>query len=282
MEKGNRTTCGVVHVHPGEFHQFNTYGDNLRNELVFLIVIFTVFLFGLIVGIYFDDPIVNFDNEINTQEESAIPSLSEYEIFSQSQTKLLAVDQEGNGVITNLTVRAVPGEGRVLVDVESLLFWIDTQQSIQTSRKVAEDYLGEIEKNLDLTYTIDIPNASIVGGPSAGASFAIATIAALKNESLREDTVITGTIEEDGSIGAVGGVLEKGMAAKEAGYTNILVPEGQSKYKEYGKEEECEKYGSLRICNIEYKPIEIDVEKEIEIDVTEVSNINEAVEYFLM
>jgi len=283
MEKDKWTTHDVIQVHLGESHRY-CCGDNLRNEILFLSVMVFVFVSGIAIGIYFGVPVAKF-NEINTEtvfnNTFKEKQLEDYKIFSQSQIKLLAVDQEGNGVVTNLTVRAVPGEGSVLVDVKSLLFWIDTQQSIQTSRKVAEDYIGRASKNVDIIYTIDIPNASIVGGPSAGAAFAIATIAALENKTLRNDTVITGTIEPDGSIGRVGGILGKGKAAKEAGYKRFLVPEGESEYVEYRKEEKCSSHGSLRICNIQYKPVQINVSKEIGIDVIEVSNIEEAVKYFL-
>ncbi|MCD6398346.1 MAG: hypothetical protein J7L08_00305 [Candidatus Aenigmarchaeota archaeon] len=257
----------------------------MRNEFLFLSIVVFVFVSGVAIGIYFGVPTAKF-NQINDEtpfnNTFKEKTLEDYKIFSQSQIKLLAVDQEGNGVVTNLTVRAVPGKGSVLVDVKSLLFWIDTQQSIQTSREVAEKYMGKISKNVDLTYTIDIPNGSAVGGPSAGAAFTIATIAALENKTLRNDTVITGTIESDGSIGKVGGVLEKGKAAEKAGYKRFLVPKGESEYVEYKKEEKCSSHGSLRICNIEYKPVKINVGKEIGMDVIEVSNIEEAAKYFLM
>ena len=64
-------------------------------------------------------------------------------------------------------------------------------------------------------------------GPSAGAALTIATIAALKHDSIRSDVVITGTINADGTIGQIGGVLEKAQAAKDIGAKLFLVPVGQ-------------------------------------------------------
>lgn len=254
----------------------------MRDEIVFTSVIIVIFLAGFAFGFYFQGPQVNFpSNNATIHQQEEFKPLEEYKIYSQVKTKLVAVDQEGNGVVTNLTVRAVPGNGKVLVDVRSLLFWIDTQQSIQLAREVAEDYLGEKAKNLDLTYTIDIPNATLVGGPSAGAAFTVATIAVLEDKKLRNDTIITGTIEDNGTIGKVGGILAKAQAAKKEGYKRFLLPEGQGKFTEYRKEEKCENYGSLRFCNVMYRPVTVDVEKEIGIDVIEVSNIDEAVKYSL-
>jgi len=252
----------------------------MKENIVFILIVLVIFSFGFAFGIVFQEPVASEENEECIEEVKNIP-FENYNIFSEVKTKLVAVDSEGNGVVTNLTVRAVPGNGRVLVDVESLLFWIDTQQSIQTAKEVAENYIGEESKNLDLTYTIGIPNTTLVGGPSAGAAFTIATIAALENKTLRNDTVITGTIEPDGKIGKVGGIIAKGKAVKDSGYKYFLIPKGQGEYIEYKKIQSCEKHGYLKVCSINYEPVEIDVEEELGIDVIEVPTINDAVKYFL-
>ena len=49
----------------------------------------------------------------------------------------------------------------------------------------------------------------LIGGPSAGAAIAVATVAAIEGKNVSKDAVITGTIEEGGYIGEVGGVFEK-------------------------------------------------------------------------
>jgi uncharacterized protein len=66
--------------------------------------------------------------------------------------------------------------------------------------------------------------AQLIGGESAGAAAAILAIAALENKGLKDEAVITGTIEEDGTIGKIGGVLEKTRAVHDAGYRNFLIP----------------------------------------------------------
>ena len=62
----------------------------------------------------------------------------------------------------------------------------------------------------------------------AGGALTVATIAALLNQTVKEGVVMTGTINEDGTIGSVGGVLKKAKAAKEIGAIVVLVPKGQS------------------------------------------------------
>jgi hypothetical protein len=63
-----------------------------------------------------------------------------------------------------------------------------------------------------------------IDGPSAGALLTVGVMAALKNEKLRADTTITGTINPDGTIGAVDGILSKIRAAIQEDLKIILVP----------------------------------------------------------
>ena len=67
-----------------------------------------------------------------------------------------AVDQYGNGVATKLKVEALSGKGKVLVDINQILFWIDTQQSIQIAKKVAQDYTKLDLSKYDLIYSIEM------------------------------------------------------------------------------------------------------------------------------
>jgi uncharacterized protein len=216
-------------------------------------------------------------------QTTLIPINITYESPVIAMLKVPAVDNEGKGVITTLKVRVIPGEGRILTDIHQLLFWVDTQHSIRVAKKVAEAITEINTSNIDLIYSIET-NASIIGGESAGAAITLATIAALQNKTIRKDVVITGTIQEDGSIGQVGAVLEKGRASKNAGATLFLVPIGQGKYKEYVPEIKCKEYSIAgfyqKICTSEYKLKEVDISKDIGIEVKEVSDIKEAMKYF--
>ncbi|WP_455363440.1 S16 family serine protease, partial [[Eubacterium] cellulosolvens] len=69
----------------------------------------------------------------------------------------------------------------------------------------------------------------VVDGQSAGAAITIAILAALMNQTVKQGVYMTGTINSDGSIGAVGGIAAKALAAAEKGSERFLVPEGQSK-----------------------------------------------------
>ena len=203
--------------------------------------------------------------------------------LSNNSTKismyLPAVDIEGKGVNTILTVEATSGTGRTLTDIDNLLFWADTQHSIRMARKVAENITGKNMINYDIIYTIQAA-ASLIGGPSAGSALTLASIAALENKKLKENVMITGSINHDGTIGPVSSILEKAKASKDAGATLFLVPLLQGEGFFYEIIEHCEVFGNTEICTTETRPRRIDISGEIGIEVIEVESIKQAMDYF--
>lgn len=69
-------------------------------------------------------------------------------------------------------------------------------------------------------------NLANVGGPSAGLMFALAVIDKLTTGELADSKFIagTGTIDADGTVGPIGGITHKMLAAHDAGATVFLVP----------------------------------------------------------
>ena len=69
-----------------------------------------------------------------------------------------------------------------------------------------------------------------IGGPSAGLAFTLALIDELSQGSLTGNVkvAVTGTIEGDESVGAVGAVPQKAVAARDSGAKLFLIPASQS------------------------------------------------------
>jgi len=200
-------------------------------------------------------------------------------VYSHVEINLVAVDQDGNGVSTPLIVESKLGNGKTLTNIEKLLFWTDTQQSIQIAKYVAENLTNINASRYDLIYSIE-SDATVIGGPSAGAALTIATIAALRNEKIRDDVVITGTINGDGTIGEIGGVLEKAKAAKDVGAELLLVPLGQGEQTFLKPKESCTRRGSIIFCRTTYEAVTVNIGQEAGISVLEVENIGDAYKYF--
>jgi PDZ domain-containing protein len=67
-----------------------------------------------------------------------------------------------------------------------------------------------------------------IGGPSAGLIFSLAVYDTLTPGSLTGGTAVagTGTIAEDGTVGPIGGIQQKIIAAADSGAELFLVPPG--------------------------------------------------------
>lgn len=247
-----------------------------NKQLTIIVTLISLFiLVGIITFAFLSKPvIIEIPQEIpKTQTLLELP-------YPTTIINVPAVDNQGNGVIAVLKVQAIPGEDRALVNINQLLFWVDTQFSIRVAKQVAENITGLDLSQVDLIYTIET-NASVIEGQSAGAALTIATIAALQNKTINPNVIITGTINPDGAIGQVGSILPKAQASKDIDATLFLVPEGQGTQVNYKPIQKCEKLGPLTYCTTEYKPEKVDISKDIGIEVEEVSDIQEALKYFL-
>ena len=79
-----------------------------------------------------------------------------------------------------------------------------------------------------LPFEVKISTAAI-GGPSAGLAFTLALIDELTPGELTggQRVVATGTIDEDGRVGAIGALVQKAVAARHAGARIFIVPASQ-------------------------------------------------------
>ncbi|WP_344313930.1 PDZ domain-containing protein [Fodinicola feengrottensis] len=76
-------------------------------------------------------------------------------------------------------------------------------------------------------FTVKI-QLSDIGGPSAGLMFALGIVDTASDANLTGGAFIagTGTIDDDGNVGIIGGIQQKMIAARQAGATVFLVPDG--------------------------------------------------------
>jgi PDZ domain-containing protein len=86
------------------------------------------------------------------------------------------------------------------------------------------------------TTTVSLPSGlsvlfktDSIGGPSAGLAFTLALIDALTEGDLTGglDVAVTGTIDVEGNVGAIGGLNSKASAVQQVGVKYMLVPVNQ-------------------------------------------------------
>ncbi|HEC96342.1 MAG TPA: hypothetical protein ENI59_01535 [Euryarchaeota archaeon] len=129
-------------------------------------------------------------------------------------------------------------------------------------------------------YTV-YSDSPIIGGPSAGGAMTVATVAALLGMSIKEGVIMTGMINPDGTIGAVGGIKEKIDAAASINATIFLVPYGQIITQEYVTKEYKIgpfTYQETSIVNVNVSEY---AKEKYNMSVFQVLTIYDAISYFL-
>jgi uncharacterized protein len=109
---------------------------------------------------------------------------------------------------------------------------------------------------------------------------AVSTALAAENMPAAKTIVMTGTINSDGTIGPVGGILEKATAAKNIGATTFLVPSGQSTDSTPSKTRTCTLSNGYEVCKINYATTDVNIGATLNLTVNEVGSIGDAVKIF--
>ena len=145
------------------------------------------------------------------EPDDEILSVNGTDITGHAQ--LVNTIQEANGE---------PVEMRIRRDGDEQTFTIPVTQGEEGTYQIGVYLDSEFEFPLDVEIHLED-----VGGPSAGLIFALAVIDRMTEESVTEGRHIagTGTIDPDGTVGPIGGIQQKVMAAADEGATIFLAPE---------------------------------------------------------
>ncbi len=184
------------------------------------------------------------------------------------------------GTLINISAEVQEGKGRVLVQTTPLM-GVVFQDAANTAVSVAENKTGKSLLSSDIIFSIDakdkIPS---VDGPSAGALMTLLTISAIDNNvKLNNSITLTGTIDSDGNVGAIGGVLEKAQAAKDGGKTLFIIPRENSELVIY-KDVERNFHGFTVIESVpETVSAKEYIEKKVGIRTEYVDTIDDLIQY---
>ncbi len=126
----------------------------------------------------------------------------------------------GPGATHRLTVERPAGtDNRVEVDLATAAAPDDPTRAIVGI--APEERIVDVR----LPFQVDIDSGT-VGGPSAGLAFTLAVLDVLTPGELTggHKVAVTGTMGLDGTVGPVGGSVQKAVAVRNAGYAAFLVP----------------------------------------------------------
>lgn len=138
---------------------------------------------------------------------------------------------DGNPVQLSGDIGVVIGELQPGDVVEIGIVRDTSPMTVEVELSASEDgsrtLIGILAQVANPRYPISIDSANI-GGPSAGMMYTLAIMDLLVDGDLSKGHVVagTGTISADGSVGSIGGVRQKVVAAEAAGAELMLVPAG--------------------------------------------------------
>jgi len=184
------------------------------------------------------------------------------------------------GALLNISTEIQPGKGRVLVQTTPLM-GVVFQDAANTAVFVAENKTSRQMSSSDIIFSITASNETPgVDGPSAGALMTLLTISAIDNNTkLNNSITLTGTIDDEGNIGQIGGVLEKAKAAKAGGKTLFLIPRENNQLVTYKYVER--KLGGFNVIEKQSEVVDAKeyIEKEVGINIEYVDTIDDVLKY---
>ena len=88
----------------------------------------------------------------------------------------------------------------------------------------------DVAPNVKLPIPVRIDTGNL-GGPSAGLAFSLEIYDSLTGRKLSRGrhVAVTGTIDQDGRVGLVGGIKGKTLGARDAGFDLMLVPHARGR-----------------------------------------------------
>ncbi|MFB4211020.1 SepM family pheromone-processing serine protease [Shouchella sp. JSM 1781072] len=158
------------------------------------------------------DIITHVDGEAIETSEALIDTLA---MYSEGDIVTLTFEREEETLMKNLEFSSFPDELNMDRDR------VGVGVSVETVRTTT------------FTPEVDIA-AGAIGGPSAGLIFALEVYSQLEDIDLTAGYQIagTGTINEDGDVGSIGGANQKVVASDRAGADYFLVPTSGNNYED--------------------------------------------------
>ena len=189
-----------------------------------------------------------------------------FAILANGSINIFAVTEDNKGMAAELYMYTIPGTGKSAFITSNSLVGKDTQTTGNIALQIAQKETGVELTDKDIIFDIRA-NASEVDGPSAGAAMALLAYSMFSEKPIIQKVGLTGTINSDGSIGMVGGVGPKSVAASNAGIKLFMIPFGEA----VADIQDGKNFQTVNL--LEYGP------KELGMKVVEVGNIKQAIEY---
>jgi ATP-dependent Lon protease len=138
---------------------------------------------------------------------------------------------EAGGDVLTIEVSILPGKGELQLTGKLGEVMRESAQAALTWIRSRAERLGlDRQFHREVDVHVHVPEgATPKDGPSAGISIALAMVSALTGIPTRHEIAMTGEITLRGNVIAVGGLIEKSLAARRAGLEVMLLPRSNEK-----------------------------------------------------
>lgn len=156
-----------------------------------------------------------------------------------------AIAEEGGGFVQTVMVAE---EGNSTYFEIPPYVGITTQNSFTTAIDLAKKISGK-----ECSFRISFTETKVknIDGPSGGMAFTIYAYSLLADIIPREDAIATGSVDENGDVGSVGGVYEKASFSKRIGKKYFLAPKPSISEYILAKELEDENFAVVYVGRVE-------------------------------
>ena len=208
-------------------------------------------------------------------------TISAVAVYPIIQSDGLFQNTSYNGTILKIAVSVQDGTGLVLANT-AIPEGVDFQNSARIAVQVAHSITGVDMSNKDVIFSITTNNQNLhaVDGGSAGGAMTVLLTSVILEKPINNQVLMTGTISSDGTIGPIGGVLEKAQAAANYGARIFLVPSGQGVVEEQHCTQSTQGPFIYRSCSPQEISLSSIMESKYGMKVIEVENIHDVLKYF--
>ena len=208
-------------------------------------------------------------------------SISAVAVYSIVQSDGFFQTTAYNGTILKITVDIRDGTGLVLANT-AIPEGVDFQNSARIAVQVAHNITGMDLSHKDVIFSITTDNQNLqsVDGGSAGGAMTVLLTSTILGKAINGHVLMTGTIQPDGTIGPIGGVLEKAQAAANYGAKIFLVPGGQGVVDEQHCTQSTQGPFVYQSCSPQEVSLTAIMENKYGMKVIEVGTIADVLKYF--
>ncbi len=175
---------------------------------------------AVVIGLVEDSPAAGL-----LQAEDVIVELNDEDI-AMATDAVAAVSRLAPGDVVSITLKRTDGEGdEELVATDVVL----GEHPDEPDRGFIGIYLDTVNSIAEFPVDVEIDSRNI-GGPSAGLMYTLGIMNLLTEEDITKGRLIagTGTIDNEGRVGPIGGMRQKTFAAIATGAEYLLVPAGNT------------------------------------------------------